>query len=264
MKTQYLLFLILFLVNILPAQENRGVELQYLTWQEAEEVFKKFEVVVIPVGAITKEHGPHLPLNNDYIMAEYLAKRVLKELPVILMPTVHYGFYPAFLEYPGSVSLSRDTFKNTIKDICISLSGYGIKKFYVLNTGVSTVRSLMPASKELLEESGIQMKYTDILKAGVETVKAVEEQEGGTHADEIETSMMLYIAPEIVKMNKAVKDYHTGGRGLTRDKNKTGKTYSLSGVWGDATLATKEKGEKIVEATVEYIINEIKNFIKEG
>ena len=262
----FLVLLFLLNFNLLFSQTQpkpKGIELQYLTWQEAEQVFKKIDVVVIPLGAITKEHGPHLPLNNDFIMAEYLAKRVLQELEIILMPTMNYGFYPAFLEYPGSVSIGFENFKNFVKDICKSIGGYGIKKIYILNTGVSTARALAPAAKELLDESGIILKYTDILKAGDEVVKNLETQEGGTHADEIETSMMLYIAPEIVNMQKAVKDYHPrkGRGGLTRDPDKPG-VYSASGTWGDATLATREKGEKIVEATVKYIIEEIKEFIR--
>jgi creatinine amidohydrolase len=70
------------------SNQSKGIELQYLTWQEAEESFKKCDVVVIPLGAITKEHGPHLPLNNDYLMAEYLAERVVQELEIVLMPTI--------------------------------------------------------------------------------------------------------------------------------------------------------------------------------
>jgi len=85
-----------------------------------------------------KEHGPHMPLNTDWILAEYLAERVAAEVPVLLMPTIQYGYYPSFLEYPGSVSLKLETFKEMLKDICISMSRYGVKKFYVLNTGVST------------------------------------------------------------------------------------------------------------------------------
>ncbi|MFC1565312.1 creatininase family protein, partial [candidate division KSB1 bacterium] len=250
------------LIFFFRAGNNEGIELQYLTWQDAEKIFEDHNTIIIPLGAITKEHGPHLPLNNDYIMAEYLAERVLKELDVVMMPTVPFGYYPSFLEYPGSVSLEPETFKNLIKDICISMSGYGIKKFYVLNTGISTARVLAPASDELFEESGIIMRFTDILKAGDMTVKAVETQEGGTHADEIETSMMLYIKQDIVDMKKAVKDYDPRDLpGLTRDRNKP-HTYSPTGIWGDPTLATREKGEKVTEAVVKYIIDDIKSLMK--
>jgi len=257
------IFIFAYALNAQDSRKSRGVILEHLTWQEAEEAFNNHSVVVIPLGAITKEHGPHLPLNNDYIMAEYLAKRIVLEMDVILMPAIPFGYYPAFLEYPGSVSLRTDTFNNLVKDICRSLAGYGITKFYILNTGVSTARVLVRTKAELLEESGIIMEYTDILKAGEDAVKSVEKQPGGTHADEIETSMMLYIAPEIVQIDKAVKDFHPrkGRGGLTRDPEKEG-VYSPTGIWGDAILASREKGEKIVEATVEYIIKDINLLLK--
>jgi creatinine amidohydrolase len=244
-------------------QAEAGVRLERLTWLEAEDVFKTHDLVVIPLGAITKEHGPHLPLNNDFIMAEYLAQRVAEELDVVVMPTIPFGFYPAFLEYPGSVSLRPETFKELVKDICVSIAGYGIKKFYVLNTGVSTARVLEVAAEELLE-AGITMQFTDILHVGADAIEAVKTQEGGTHADEIETSMMLYIAPDIVDMSKAVKDYDPRNRrGLTRDSTKP-YTYSPTGIWGDPTLATREKGARIVEATVRDILAEIRVFMERG
>ena len=240
------------------------MRLEELTWVEAEMVLMEYEVVMIALGARTKEHGPHLPLNNDWIMAEYLAERVTAEVPVVVMPTIQYGYYPSFLEYPGSVSLGLETFKGLVKDICISMSGYGVRKFYVLNTGVSTVQGLRPAAEEL-REMGIEMRYTDILEAGRGAEEGVSEQEGGTHADEMETSMMLYIKPEVVDMAKAVKDYYPlGGRGLTRNpEKKDAGAYSASGVYGDATMATLEKGWIAVEARVRHIVEELKALIRE-
>jgi creatinine amidohydrolase len=240
-----------------------SVWIEDLTWVEAEEALKGYEVVMIPLGARTKEHGPHLPLNNDWIMAEYLARRVAAEVPVAVMPTLQYGYYPSFLEYPGSVSLGLETFKEAVKDVCVSMNGYGISKFYVLNTGVSTIRGLQPAAEEL-RERGIEMRFTDILASGARAEEGVSEQEGGTHADEMETSMMLYIRPGVVDMSKAVKDYDpVGGRGLTRDPENTEAKYSPTGVFGDPTLATVEKGRVAVEARVRYIVEELRAFIEE-
>jgi len=238
-----------------------SIWLEKLTWIEAEKAFKKYNMVVIPLGARTKEHGPHLPLNNDWIMAEYLTRRVAERVPAIILPTLQYGYYPSFLEYPGSVSLSLETSKNMIKEICSTLSRYGIKKFYVLNTGISTLYALKPAQKEL-EERGVTLQYTDLheVDGGIEL-----EQEGGTHADESETSMMLYIKPEIVDMAKAVKDYNPlNGGGLTRgQQNKKAGVYSESGIYGDPTLATADKGKIIVESLVQHIVKEIETLIKE-
>jgi len=235
-----------------------SVWIENLTWMEAERVLEEYEVVMIPLGARTKEHGPHLPLNNDWVMAEYLAKRVAAVVPVAVMPSLQYGYYPSFLEYPGSVSLGFETFKEFVKDVCVSMAGYGVRKFYVLNTGVSTARALEPASEELREQ-GIEMRFTDILASGARAEEGVSEQEGGTHADEMETSMMLYINPEMVDMSKAVKDYDpTGGLGLTRDPEKTGSKYSPTGIYGDPTLATGEQGMIAVEARVRFIVEELR------
>jgi len=267
MRRERIIFLtigIILITSLVFAQEtNKGVILENLTWQEAEKVFKEYKVIVIALGARCKEHGPHLPLNNDYIMAEYFKNRVLAELEVIAAPTLQYGYYPAFLEYPGSACLRLDTFASVIKDICNSFSAQGIKHFYIINTGVSTLRGLAKAA-EVLKGEGIELRYTDILKCGEKAVRQVEKQEGGTHADEIETSMMLYIAPEIVDMNKAKKDFHPRkGRGpLTRNPEADKGVYSPTGVWGDPTLASKEKGEMVVEAMVEEILDDIRELIK--
>jgi creatinine amidohydrolase len=243
----------LFVATVVSA----GVELADLTWQEAERQLTPDAVVVIPLGAAAKEHGPHLRLDNDFRMAEYLKERVLEAADVVMAPTVNYHYYPAFLEYPGSTHLQADTARDLVVDVVRSLAGYGPRRFYVLNTGVSTLRPLA-ASTEALEGDGIILHYTNILEVAGEAEERVREQERGTHADEIETSMMLYIAPDRVEMDKAVREDNPRrpGGGLTRTDSGRG-VYSESGVWGDATLATREKGRIIVEATVAGILEDI-------
>jgi creatinine amidohydrolase len=238
------------------APAPRGVLLEDLTWVESEKALTPEAVVVIPLGAESKEHGPHLKLKNDFVMAQYLAARVREKSAVVVAPTVNYSYYPAFLEYPGSTSLRLETARDLVVDVCRGLARFGPKRFYVLNTGVSTVRALEPAAQALAAD-GIVLRYTDVLKVMAPIEKRVATQEGGTHADEIETSMMLYIAPETVDMKKAVKDYRPGSGGLTRDPKKAGAVYSPSGVWGDATLATREKGSIVVEALVDAVLAEI-------
>jgi creatinine amidohydrolase len=239
-----------------PAKANAGVLLETLSWDEAEKILKPDTVVVIALGAESKEHGRHLQLNNDFLMAEYLKKRVLDAAPqnVVIAPTINYSFYPAFLEYPGSTSLSVDTADAMITDIVHSLAHYGPRRFYILNTGISTLRPLAQAASDLAKD-GIVLHYTDLTKD--DPVEKKVRQSGGTHADEIETSMMLYIAPESVRMKKAARDLnpHQPG-GLTRDPQGKG-TYSPTGAWGDPTLATREKGQAVVESLVATILKDI-------
>lgn len=235
--------------------QPRGVLLAGLTWVEAEKVLTPDRVVVIPIGAEAKEHGPHLKLNTDALEARYYASQVLARADVVLAPAINYSFYPAFAEYPGSTTLRLETARDMVVDICRSLARFGPKRFYALNTGVSTVRALAPAAA-ILAADGIILRYTDILEAAEAVEKSVRQEAGGTHADEIETSLMLFIAPETVDMRKAMKDYHPADGPLTRDPHQPG-AYSASGIYGDATLATRAKGEAVARATVEGMLRDI-------
>jgi creatinine amidohydrolase len=233
-----------------------GTLLEDLTWLQAEEQLRSDAVVVLPLGASAKEHGPHLLLKNDWILAEYLKRRVLEASAVVVAPTIGFHFYPSFVEYPGSITLRLETARDLVIDVVKSLAAFGPRRFYVLNTGVSTVRALAPAAAALRGE-GILLAYTDLLGLLGPLEKQVSQQEGGTHADENETSMMLFIAPETVDMTKAVKDYDPSGkRGFNRRPGGPG-LYSPSGVFGDATLATREKGAFLVDGLVQGILSDI-------
>jgi len=238
--------------------EPRGLYLEQLTWKQAEPILQAAPIVLLPLGARLKEHGLHLPLNNDWRLAEYLARRVIDGFPVVAVPTLQYGYYPAFSQYPGSVSLRLETCRDAVVDVCRSLAPFGPKKFYVLNTGISTVKALEPA-RQLLAQDGLRMEYTNLTEMLADVEARVRLQEAGTHADEIETSMMLYIAPETVNLTAAQRDIHPdkGPGGLTRDADATTGVYSPTGAWGDPTLATVEKGRVVVEALVDRLLQAI-------
>jgi creatinine amidohydrolase len=237
---------------------TQSVLLEDMAWTDAERHLVSDAIVMLPLGAAAKEHGPHLKLRNDLILADYLTKRVMAASAVVVAPALTYHFYPAFLEYHGSTSLALATARDMTADVVRSLARYGPRRFYVLNTGISTLRPLAATAK-LLASEGILLHYTDLEARIEEPVRAVQQQPGGTHADEIETSMMLYIDPSSVDMAKAVRDYRPAVPGLfrlTRDPNGRG-TYSRSGIWGDPTLATREKGRIIVEALVAGIVADL-------
>jgi creatinine amidohydrolase len=117
----------------------------------------------------------------------------------------------------------------------------------------------LTAAAELLRNDGIIFAFTNVLQVGAIAEATVRQQARGTHADEIETSMMLYMYPDRVDMSKAVKDDAPQGTGGLSRVPGTAKTYSPSGVWGDATLATREKGRIVVEAVVAEILREIES-----
>lgn len=241
-----------------------AVKLADLSWQQAEQLLSPDAVIMIPLGAAAKEHGPHLRLDNDYRLAEALSTRVMEKIPVIVTPTISFHHYPAFTAYPGSISLRFDTARDLVVDIVDSLARFGPRRFYALNTGVSTAAPLQAAA-ELLRDSQVVLRYTDILTvtAGVES--SLTQQQRGSHADEVETSMMLYLTPDRVDMAKAVKDDHPrqGNGGFSRVPGHPG-IYSPSGVWGDPTLADAGKGKLLVEATVEKIVQDIETLRRQA
>ena len=233
----------------------KGRYLGKLTWVEAEELLPRWPLL-LPIGAGCKEHGLHLPLENDFLLAEGLTRRVLERVQALALPVLNYGYYPAFLEYPGSVSLPAQVMTDTVMAICESLHRQGGRRFYALNTGVSTVRPLTVA-RQRLSEMGIDFDFCELGQAIGAVEERLREQPGGTHADEMETSMMLELCPEIVHLERARPDYHGEIRGgLTRRPDGPG-VYSPTGAWGDPTLATLAKGKELVQSWVDYVVSQV-------
>ena len=218
-----------------------GITLSDLSWVEAESALTPSAVVVIPLGAATLEHGPHLKLNNDERLARYLASRVQTVASVVVAPPVTYHFNPAFLEYPGTTSLTRTTARDTIVEIVRSVGRYGPRRFYVLNTAGSATPPLQDAV-DVLSNEGILLGYTS--------------QTGTSHADANETSMMLFVDPSAVDMKKAVRELGEGSGPMTRQKGGPG-VFSASGVLGDPTVATRENGQQLVEQLVARAVGDI-------
>jgi creatinine amidohydrolase len=234
------------------------VRLMDLPWTEAEWVLDSSAVVLIPLGAGCKEHGPHLPLATDHLQATWLTERVMAARSVVVMPEINYGYYPFFTRFPGSTTVRYTAARDMVVDICRGLAAFGPKRFYVLNIGISTVPVLRDAANQLAEE-GILLHFTDLHAPPILALKKAHcTQLEGTHADEVETSLMLHMHPERVDMSKAVKDYGTlSGRGiLVRTADEPGR-HAPSGVYGDATLATPAKGRLLTEGLLGMILTDI-------
>lgn len=240
------------------ASDTPGVLLRHLRWDEAERVLPRLPVAVLPVGAFTKEHGLHLPLDTDARTAEHFAQALAARCAVLVLPVLGYGHYPAFLEYPGSVSIRAAAFRDTVIDIARSLAAHGTRALYVLNTGLST-RPPLGEARAALAAEGFPVEFTDWEAASSAVRAQVQTQERGTHADELETSLLLQIAPDVVRMEHARWDAHesAGPGGLTRIADSGRGLYSPTGAYGDPTRATREKGRLLEGAILQHLIGEI-------
>lgn len=235
-----------------------------MTWPEINQAFQNQALIVIPLGAASKEHGYHLPMNNDLIMAEKLSEYIADTYDnVLIAPPITDSYFPAFVEYPGSTSLSLETARQLIVERCALWHQQGAKKFYIVNTGISTLEPLLEA-KQIFNDQypELEFDYLDLSqKSNDPRVQAITTQNYGSHADELETSLMLALAPEIVQLEKAVpEDTPKKPGALTRDSKKTAQTVSPSGAWGNPTLASNEKGEVILKVLHEIIDAQLQHF----
>jgi creatinine amidohydrolase len=239
--------------------KNKAIFLENISWTSAKEILTTDAVVVIPLGGGAKEHGPHLPLSTDLIQADGIRDFLALERKVIIAPTISYGFYPAFIKYPGSTTLSYTTSTEMILQIIRSLSNYGPKRFYIINIGVSTTPSLETAAGVLADE-GILLYFSNYSRPNFKKTEAqFRTKELGGHADEIETSNVLSLRPDLVDMKKAVNDSSAKGKQgmILSPDDVENAAYSPSGIVGYAALGSSQKGSLSLNAFTKVVISEI-------
>lgn len=133
---------------------RRDLQVAEASWDAVEPVLADGAVAVLPIGAAAKEHGRHLPMNADW-----LAQRLVERLPVAVWSTLAYGYYPAFTDYPGSVSLGEATFRALIEDIASSIFRSGAASLVIVNTGISTVAPLEAMRADAREPERIALAH---------------------------------------------------------------------------------------------------------
>lgn len=226
-------------------------EILYMTRDEAAEEMKHFPVAILPIGA-TEQHGHHLPLGTDIILSEHISREVARKTGALLLPSMPFGYSWVWRDIPGTVSIQQDHVEAILKDVAHSVSRYGIKLLVVINGHDANNASMKYASRELedeLEMPMIYLFYPNLSQVLEENCKSPT-WHGMIHACEFETSLMLAVKPEQVKMDKAVREYPTKPPLYGKSTISLG-TLSKSGVYGDPTLATKEKGEKMLQIFID-------------
>lgn len=208
---------------------NSGAWLEDLTWPEANQRFSDGALVLLPVGAASKAHGPHLPLKTDALTARALAQRMLERLPLVVAPVVDVGFYPAFARFAGSQHLSEATFRAVLGELVDGLRRQGVRRLAILNVGVST-----EAPIDAVCGGGDDLLVLHMRALGGAADALLEVPAGG-HADERETSVVLALEPRSVRL----------------DRLAPGGPFEATAATGDASRATAFKGERILAARVD-------------
>ncbi len=234
-------------------------------------------VVILPVGS-TEQHGPHLPVGCDAFVPEILALHAAEACAdgpaVLVMPPVWCGYAPHHMGFAGTVTLRNETFIDVLTDLCDSLCRQGVRRVIILNGHGGNAASVDVAALRVGEAwhgRGHIVAITYWSLIAHRTAEFRESDHGGTgHAGEFETSIMLATHSDLVHMDRAVTHYPNVPFGLNTDlfgQFKVGvykdfRDLSPTGTLGDANLATKEKGERILTAATEEIAVFVKEFAK--
>ncbi|WP_172597732.1 creatininase family protein [Sulfuriflexus mobilis] len=240
------------------SKNDRGVRLADLNWLQVTKIMQSGATAVLPIGASAKQHGPHLPMQTDYLQAEWLVDRLIQKLNILVWPTLAYGYYPAFADYPGSCSLERETFIQSVISILHTMQRAGAQHCALINTGISTIEPLEQAIAQCAMQNPcklINVYHGERYRAAVE--QYIDNQQGG-HANEEETSIMLAMHPESVHMELASPGLLTGGvPGPLNRNDPTQANYAPNGVYGDPRKASATKGHALVETMFEDIYTEL-------
>ena len=238
-----------------------------MTWPDIKDALAKgFTTVVVGVGS-TEQHGPHLPLKTDALLGDRIAHGVASGLgKTLLAPTIRVGCSEHHLAFPGTVSLQAKTLKAIIHDYAESLQTHGFRTIIFLPSHGGNFAPLREAIDELRNRypSCKIIGYTDLLgfidaQYKVSEKFGISKEEGGAHAGEIETSLMLALARDLV-VNERFAPGYIGALGEKEIKiilEKGMPALSESGVLGDPRNADKDRGKTYLEKTVDFLVGEI-------
>ncbi len=225
-------------------------------------------IAVLPVGA-TEQHGPHLPLCVDAAIAdglvEAVAGRLPEENPALFLPTQAIGKSNEHLRYPGTLTLSAETLIRTWTEIGDCVAASGVRKMVLLNSHGGQISSMDIVARELRIRHSMLVFSVNWFGLGLpEGLYSDEEQLLGVHAGDMETSMMLALAPDLVDMTRArdfrplIETFHRDYKhiGLGRGAKPGWQAHDLhpAGACGNAAVATAHKGKATIDFAAQQIV----------
>lgn len=256
-----------------PAHERPGRRWLDLTWPQIA-ALEKDTVAVLPLGAV-EQHGPHLPVSTDFVIATETAAAAVDRatgVPAVLLPGLCYTKSDEHHAFPGSIWLSWDTLMATLVDIGRSLAASGIERLLFVNGHGGNSALGQVACRELRRRFGLRTFFTHpgvpVDQGGIGS--ADSELGMGVHGGHRETSLMLHLRPELVRMDLAVArvpealtEFRHVGFGKRVSFGWTSDDFGPDGHIGDPTGATAEHGKADVESAVPAlaeVIEEVHRF----
>lgn len=251
-----------------------SVWLQDMSWQELKQAAKDAKgVAILPIGS-TEQHGYHLPLGTDSMVAITLAEAAAKEAGVICIPPVWFGWSPHHMVLPGTVTIRPEVLIELMYDILESLNTHGLNKVIAINGHrIVNITWMQIAAERAQRLLGMKVMIADPAYLSKELIAELGFGPLG-HAEEIETSHMLYRYPELVHMEKAVDnppqphELYSVDPTYTKDtrsyvpstiKDMQASVDAAGGTSGSPTKSDKEKGRIYHEHVVKNLVTMVKS-----
>jgi creatinine amidohydrolase len=274
------IFLVMFMILFwgclgFSQEEGKARLLQEMSWTDVAEYLKTNDMVIMPLGS-TEQHGPHMPLGTDFYEAMGMSKMISAKTGVVVAPVLFSGYSIYHSGFAGSLSLKPETMEEVLFETAEILMRYGFRRFMFFNYHGG---NHIVESKVIHRINHTTEAYAVAIGAGASFQTYSDDIPGvyDTHAGINETSIMLYLKPDLVKMERAEKPKFKASpkiqeiidlgrknpemyallstvQGVPEETKKGGASHELSnnGIWstGDPKRATRERGEKTVNAMV--------------
>jgi creatinine amidohydrolase len=248
-----------------------------LSWPEMREAIARQPVVLLPFGTV-EDHGPHLPLNTDNVIVEAFCLEAARRAPgeMLVMPLVAYGLDEHHMDFPGTITVDMHTLLAYVSDVAISAARHGFTHLLVVNGHGSNAPLADLVARRVVLETGMicgamsPNAAIDPTLAEPALSQLRRSGPGGVaHAGEYETALMLHLRPDLVRMERAMREM--GQLKLTYFNWDHGEPSALSwqdwwsrmsesGICGDPTVATAEFGQAVFETTVENLVRFVREF----
>lgn len=253
--------------------ERRGYYYQHYTWPEIKKLVEQQPVIVLPIGSV-EDHGEHLPLDVDNFLVGSICEEAARRIPdeMVLLPPIPYGFETHHMDFPGTIDIGAEHMLHFVLDVTRSVARHGFSRILLADGHGSNMPILdLVARLTVLETEALCAAFIwpSLAREAIERVRESERPGGMSHACELETSVYLYLDSSRVQMEKARKEIGLPpSRFIWLDLMLSSPVlmmdhwtrFSKTGVLGDPTLATKEKGKKIFEAVVTGLIELVREF----
>jgi len=248
-----------------------------LTWPEMRAAIARQPVVLLPFGTV-EDHGPHLPINTDNLIVRAVCLEAARRAPaeMLVMPLVSYGLDEHHIDFPGTVSVGIETLIGYVADVALSPARHGFTHIIIVNGHGSNASIADLAARRVVLRSGAVCgamspnAAIDPTLAEPTLSRMRSSAPGGiSHAGEYETALMLHLRPDLVQMDKAIReegqveiDYFNWDRPepSVLSWQDWWSRMSESGVCGDPTVATAAFGEALFETTVENMVKFVRAF----